>query len=188
MLREWQIADSKGGRHHTDRRGVAFRSTCSSALRRLKLCAGITFGNTRRPGLFAGSPAGPGFNTPSVQESTGIAFWPFITQTANHTSPRASRLSKRHICHDSWRRNARASKRRGMRRPSDWAGIRLVTNHFSTSAICFSTSSVSRCPRSPFPPVPPPNIFIRTEKKIGVNNTPKKVTPIIPANTAVPSA
>ena len=182
------MADSKGGRHHTDRRGVAFRSTCSSALRRLKLCAGITFGNTRRPGLFAGSPAGPGFNTPSVQESTGIAFWSFTTQTANHTSPRGRRFIPNAISATIPGVEMRASKRRGMRRPSDWAGIRLVTNHFSTSAICFSTSSVSRCPRPPFPPVPPPNIFIRTEKKIGVNNTPKKVTPIIPANTAVPSA
>ena len=58
--------------------------------------------------------------------------------------------------------------------------------HSATPAPSFSLCRVSRL--TPALAGFGPKNFIITEKKDGVRKTPKKVTPIIPANTAVPSA
>jgi hypothetical protein len=149
-------------------------------------------GKTRRPGVFAVPVLILSIHRPYRNRSECV----FAISHGNRLSApfrRASHLSTRHICRDLGRRHAGEQKKRNakpLRLGVATANHQsLITFHFSPApTICVSSSTEWRLCSSRSGPPLPPNIFIRTEKKIGVNNTPKKVTPIIPANTAVPSA
>jgi hypothetical protein len=167
---------------------------CSShACRRLEPFPGIAFVKTRRPSVFA-VPVHALSKRHPFRESKGMRFGPFNTKTANRVWPRGvASFRTSYLPRSQAATHVRANNAECNAPPIGRCNEQSpLANHFSTPAICSSSSIEwpTWRPRSdlPFPPILPPNSFIRTEKKIGVNNTPKKVTPIIPANTAVPSA